>query len=536
MQRARVSRLFSILLSGCAVAQLPACDEAAEGGDPGAGPNTGEPDPASPPDGEPLPVADGCFARGAGGGFASVPLEPASTLLAVQLEARVSSLGADGVIGLARGAVTSFGQLAAAVRFAPSGVIDVRDGAGYRADVVFPFEVGRTYAVRVIVDVPSHTYSVYVQDPDTGDVVQLARRYAFRPSQAGVASLDTLAAIADGPAGELAVCDARGTAPGAVVYSREGSYSVAPLPDEQVLVSDGVGTTWKLGAAGQVLGEVSRGGEVAADAAGNVYVARAAGGQIMLHALTAQLAPRWSRTEPANPDVTVQAIAADAEGVSIVLGTGQGVAAIRRYPVVGGAGVQVHAGAAQAVLAPDGFAVAQTWPGGVAVSLHDPDGAERWVRSFANDVTVDVMTLGLGGRVVIGGHFEQAIAFGGPTLEPAYSGEVDVNSFVVALARADGAHVFTKRIPTTRLTGAGASAGRLVIAGETWVTPIFPHLWQLDVAGNLLPGEPYVGFDEQWGRSGRVVVGASNRIYWERLMSWPSSFSPSFPYLLAIRP
>jgi len=75
-----------------------------------------------------------------------------------------------------------------------------------------------------------------------------------------------------------------------------------------------------------------------------------------------------------------------------------------------------------------------------------------------------------------------------------------------------------------------------VIAGEDWVLPIFPHLWQLDPAGHVIGGEPDTGFYEQWGRSGRVAVGPSNRIYWERAMVWPSPTSPAFPYLLALAP
>ncbi|HWU87554.1 MAG TPA: hypothetical protein VN253_09780, partial [Kofleriaceae bacterium] len=86
-----------------------------------------------------------------------------------------------------------------------------------------------------------------------------------------------------------------------------------------------------------------------------------------------------------------------------------------------------------------------------------------------------------------------------------------------------------------RLTGAAGQGGRLVIAGETWVTPIFPHLWQLDGAGAAVGFEPETGFYEQWGRSGRVALGADHRIFWERAMVWPDPTSPAFPYLLALR-
>jgi outer membrane protein assembly factor BamB len=534
---ARASRLSSILLCGCAAAPLPACDEAAGEDEPRVGGGAiGAAIGAGPGAGETPAAGASCLDRAPGQGFASVPLSPAGTLSVIDLEATATTLQLDGVIGLSRGPAVRFDQLAAAVRFAPGGTLDARDGGGYRADAALPFQVNRMYPVRMVADIPSHTYSVYVQDPATTDVIRLAQGYAFRPSQASTTSLDALSAIVDGPAGQLSVCNARGAAPGAVVYSREGSYTVAPLPGDQALVSDGVATTWKLGAAGQVLGQIARGGEVAADETGNVYVALASGGQLALHAFTAQLAPRWSRVEPAEPAAEVQAIAADAAGVTIALATAQGVASIRRYPATGAAGGRIHGGGTLAALARDGFAIATAWQGGVSIAVHDRTGGLVWSRSFDNAVTAEVMTLDLDGRVVLGGHFSAAITFGGPTLEPAFNGEVDVNSYAVALARADGAHVFTTRIPTTRLTGAGAAAGRLVIAGETWVTPIFPHLWQLDPAGNLLPGEPYTGFAEQWGRSGRVAVGSSNRIYWERSMVWPSPVSPAFPYLLAIAP
>jgi hypothetical protein len=252
-----------------------------------------------------------------------------------------------------------------------------------------------------------------------------------------------------------------------VVYSREGSYAVAPLPGHQAIVSDGVATTWRLGPAGQVIRRVARGGEVAADPAGNVYVALASGGQLALHAFTPQLASRWSRVEPVAPFADVAAISADPAGVTGALATPFGVASIRRFPATGGAGTSLHSGGALAALAPDGFAIATAWEGGFAVLLYDLAGGLRWARSFDALATVEVLTLGLGGQVVVGGHFSGPITFGGPTLEPAYDGKVDVDSYVLGLSREGGKHVFTTRIPTTVLTGAAGNAGRLVIASET---------------------------------------------------------------------
>src|SRR5689334_15694094 len=167
MQRARATRLssiLSILLCGGALASLPSCDEAAGGEVPGAETITEAQEPAIAA--IPAFTAEGCLIRGPGGGFASVPLRPATVLSATDLEATASALSLDGVVGLSRGAATRFDHLAGAVRFAPAGTLEARDGAVYRADVGIPFEAGRPYQIRVIADVPSHTYSVYVRVGD----------------------------------------------------------------------------------------------------------------------------------------------------------------------------------------------------------------------------------------------------------------------------------------------------------------------------------------------------------------------------------
>ena len=547
MQRARASRMYTILLvllCGCAAGLLPACDEAVwwvdddPDGDPGAADPEGGEDPGASPDpGFVPPDLDGCLTRISGGGLASMALNPAVTLGVIDLDASVTALDVDAVIGLSRGPATGLGQLAAAVRFGPDGALQARDGAAYAADYPFPFETSMTYRMRIVADLPSRAYSVYVRNPDTGEVVRLARRYALRPPAGSAPRLDALAAVAGGPSGKLTVCNVIGAPPSSVVYSREGSYTVAPLPGDGAILSDGVSTTWKVGPRGQVLRQAARGGEVAADPAGNVYVALSSGGQLALHAFTPQLAPRWSRVDPVEPFADVQAIAADAAGVTVALVGTHGVASIRRYPSNGSPGSFLHAGGSLAALGPDGYAIATMWEGGLAVLLYDLAGELRWARTFDVPATVEVLTLGLGGRVVFGGHFSGQTTFGGPTLEVAYQdGVIDINSYVVALSSTDGAHLFTSRLPTTVLTGAAGNSGRLVIAGETWVTPVFPHLWQLDPAGNLLPGEPYTGFYEEWGRSGRVAISASNRIYWERSMVWPTPYAPPFPYLLAIAP
>jgi hypothetical protein len=233
-----------------------------------------------------------------------------------------------------------------------------------------------------------------------------------------------------------------------------------------------VATTWRLGPAGQVIRRVARGGEVAADPAGNVYVALASGGQLALHAFTPQLASRWSRVEPVAPFADVAAISADPAGVTGALATPFGVASIRRFPATGGAGTSLHSGGALAALAPDGFAIATAWEGGFAVLLYDLAGGLRWARSFDALATVEVLTLGLGGQVVVGGHFSGPITFGGPTLEPAYDGKVDVHSYDQVISHERRNHEYTTQIPTTDLTRTTHNPRRHKISDQNWNTPI----------------------------------------------------------------
>src|SRR4029077_204578 len=73
-------------------------------------------------------TADGCVVASAGDGFITQPVRDATVLGTVTFSAAPSAPGIDGVVGWSAGAPSRFSDLAAAVRFAPSGVIDTRDG------------------------------------------------------------------------------------------------------------------------------------------------------------------------------------------------------------------------------------------------------------------------------------------------------------------------------------------------------------------------------------------------------------------------
>ena len=94
----------------------------------------------------------------------------------------------DAGVGLSNGAQTAFTGLACIARFNTSGNIDARNGGGYAAVATIPYTANTTYHFRFVVNVPTHTYSVYVT-PSGGVELAVGLNYAFRTEQATVSSL-----------------------------------------------------------------------------------------------------------------------------------------------------------------------------------------------------------------------------------------------------------------------------------------------------------------------------------------------------------
>ncbi|NLF32850.1 MAG: hypothetical protein GX591_18430, partial [Planctomycetes bacterium] len=107
----------------------------------------------------------------------------------VEFDMTPSVQGMNGVTGLSYGAADWWDELACIVRFTEANVIEARNGGTYGADATVSYTAQTVYHVRMVVDVPYHTYSVYVT-PDGGSEVALATDYAFRTEQQSVSSLD----------------------------------------------------------------------------------------------------------------------------------------------------------------------------------------------------------------------------------------------------------------------------------------------------------------------------------------------------------
>jgi Alginate lyase len=87
------------------------------------------------------------------------------------------------VVGLTEGPQSAYANLAAIVRFNPSGFIDAYNGAigGYSALTSIPYTGGTTYSFWFVLNIPAQTYSVYVT-PAGGSQVQIGSNYTFRLS------------------------------------------------------------------------------------------------------------------------------------------------------------------------------------------------------------------------------------------------------------------------------------------------------------------------------------------------------------------
>lgn len=158
-----------------------------------------------------LPVSDGWAAAGQGWTNRPIPQhrsDQGTMTLAFEAVPYNDSGGPiDAVIGLSSQRADAFGDLAAIVRFAPSGRVDVRDGGGYRADIAFPYTLGHEYGIRMVVDLYAKRYSVEIQDVTWGvgnDWQRIATGYAFRTEQAVLAHVDNVASIVDSATGGIA--------------------------------------------------------------------------------------------------------------------------------------------------------------------------------------------------------------------------------------------------------------------------------------------------------------------------------------------
>lgn len=115
----------------------------------------------------------------------NTPMPSQSGKFMADFDAWSADNGINALTAISAGAGTTSSDFAVLVRFNDQGRIDVLDGTTYRADKDIPYTAGKRYHFRVEVDVPAHSYSVYVT-PEGASEQAIATNYAFRAEQADV--------------------------------------------------------------------------------------------------------------------------------------------------------------------------------------------------------------------------------------------------------------------------------------------------------------------------------------------------------------
>jgi hypothetical protein len=505
--------LRSYLAPLCAVASLTLSACAGDGAEQSVPLPGGEP-PGEPEVVVPSKVVEGpCASATAGGGFVNLALATADKVLVADL---VATPAGDTVHGLSLGAADSDGDLAAAVRFA-NGTIEARDGNAYRADAAFAYTEGTSYDVRIIADLASGTYSVMTMQGGEEGIV-LARNYRL---SAPVEHLDMLATL-----GAATVC-VESDAPD-VIFQRFGAHSVVA---DAGLISDGV-TTTRIGDRGETIARLPRGGELAVDASGNIYLARVEASTLTVESLTAGFGPRWTRTYAAPFGSQPKAVAVTTRGDIEVLLAGNNMFAMHSIASDGTPRWTRDVVATAVVPNRAGYALARTTESTVTVEQFDHDGNPAWSRTWPNTVDVQQIASSPTGQVIFAGGFTGTIDFGGLAIAahpPGANGAL--NAYVVALSPT-GEHVFSQRINERTVTAIASNGTQTIVAGHHVIGPLMTTRYTFDQTGEITDWrEGLAGFG-WFGKTYALALSTSGRVFWSYGPSWPDNFT-EWPQLVA---
>ncbi|NQW99053.1 M6 family metalloprotease domain-containing protein, partial [bacterium] len=113
---------------------------------------------------------------------------PQSGIFSATFSTTPSSGAVDTVLGFSNGPADWWDDLAASVRFGPSGTVDARNGGDFAALTVLNYSAGVSYLVEMEINVATKRYRVTVT-PAGGVPVVIADDYTFRTEQAAVSRL-----------------------------------------------------------------------------------------------------------------------------------------------------------------------------------------------------------------------------------------------------------------------------------------------------------------------------------------------------------
>jgi hypothetical protein len=489
-------------------------------------------------------TGNGCMTAIAGGGFSNAVTNPGSRVLSAAFTAKASEANMDGVIGLASGDVDAYADFAASMRFYTNGVVEARDGDVYRADRVAPYSAGEPYDVRMFVDLSSHTYSVYTQVPGSYELgyQRLATDYRFRPSQAGVTSLDRVASVVASTSGRVDACGiGSGPLDPRLLALRGQLYDVVPLADNNVVMAS-AGRTARLDANNAELGSVPFGGEVAVDTAGNIYIANVVDDVLRINSFTSTFAPRWSRTYALYDSIVMELAVTSAGQVAMVIGPdvpyySQRPVSLMRVAATDGANLvntYFPFGTTAVGLGRDRYVVAFAESGGYRFSAYEYNDNAYPTTTVAGNFSVRTITVAPDGGFVIGGDVNEPVTFGPDTVAPYADGggEVYWPAFVAAFAP-DFTPLFARKF-TSEVRGIAVTDDEIAVSYLTWTQLHYTDLTVFDRAGNALRGTTENAFVGHWGFPWEVALSDSGRLYFNVEASFSGPVDNHHPFLLTL--
>jgi len=449
-------------------------------------------------------TGDGCLHNRAGAGFANAVVTTTSGALIAQFVATPSEALMDGVVGYAYGPVDAYNDYAPSIRFWTNGYVEARDGDVYRADVAVPYTAGQQFWFKLVIDVPSKTYSVFIHDGN--NAYELARGYRFRTQQLYVPGIDHLSTVVASPTGAVDACY---FVEETKVFARLGHHETLPLADDKVALSDGI-MTQLVDRTGATIGITSRGGKLAADSSGNIYAALMYPVGLMIDMYNPDLTERWERVYSVPTDLVVADVAVMSSNVvTVALADSAGVLrSLVRVDGNGGIISTTPLDAAAISLAQDGYAIARPIDGGgYTIERYWADDSLVWTQTFPGSYTITAFELGRNNIVAFGGEVFATTNFGDGELSP-YCPDGCLNAYLVVLW---GDHLgYSKQLGASSVKSVATNGWRVAVSSDVWTQFQYIDLQILDFWGNQIGGW------YSWtinGTSDGVAMGDSGRVY-----------------------
>jgi len=149
-----------------------------------------------------------CVTASATHGWVNTPIPSQSGTFTATFDATPALSNMNSVVAISHGAGTTYAAFANLVAFnGTTGTILARNGGVYTGPTpAIPYSGGNTYHFRLTIDIPTHTYSVFVTPPE-GSELTVGSGLAFRTEQNMVTSLNNYGVFVGATSGSLQVCN-----------------------------------------------------------------------------------------------------------------------------------------------------------------------------------------------------------------------------------------------------------------------------------------------------------------------------------------